>query len=504
MTALLVAGGEALLPGGWAVSDVLIRKGRIVPGPSNVGYGGETVDGAGGTNEERRTGGAGAERAAPAVTVEGDTVMAARAEALAAGGASPHTDPTEPTGRAGPTGRADPAGSTAPAAPAGGRVLDARGLRVVPGFVDLQCNGGFGIDLSSEPERLWELAALLPRTGVTAWLPTVVTAAPDVRARALAALRAGPPPGASGPFAVPLGLHLEGPLLAPERRGAHPTGWLRGVDDADVGWRDWSAGAGVALVTLAPELPGALDVVRRLVDRGVVVSAGHSSATAAEATAAVDAGVRWVTHLFNAMAPLHHREPGLAGVALTDERLRVGLIADGLHAHPTAVALAARALGDRLTLVTDAVAALGLPPGPVRLGHAEATLHPAPPGAGPDGTGGVRLADGTLAGSDLALDRAVRNLSAYAGVTTEDAVRAASTVPAGLLGLDDRGAIAPGNVGDLVLLDAAGRVAATVVQGEVVPGPGEAPTAAGPAAAADGADTGTAAGGTGTAAISSC
>jgi N-acetylglucosamine-6-phosphate deacetylase len=443
VTALLVAGGEALLPGGWAVSDVLIRKGRIVPAPSNVGYGGETVDGAGGTNEERRTGGAGAERAAPAVTVEGDTVTAARAETLAAGGES---HPSGPQGR---------------------RVLDARGLRVVPGFVDLQCNGGFGIDLSSEPERLWELAALLPRTGVTAWLPTVVTAAPEVRARALAALRGGPPPGAPGPWAAPLGLHLEGPLLAPERRGAHPADLLRGVSDADVGWRDWSAEAGVALVTLAPELPGALDVVRRLVDRGVVVSAGHSSATAAEATAAVDAGVRWVTHLFNAMAPLYHREPGLAGVALADDRLRVGLIADGLHAHPTAVALAARALGDRLTLVTDAVAALGLPPGPVRLGHAEAVLHPAPPGAGPDGSGGVRLADGTLAGSDLALDRAVRNLSAYAGVTTADAVRAASAVPAGVLGLPDRGAIAPGHVADLVLLDPAGRVAATVVGGEV-------------------------------------
>jgi N-acetylglucosamine-6-phosphate deacetylase len=448
VTALLVAGGEALLPGGWAVSDVLIRKGRIVPAPSNVGYGGETVDGAGGTNEERRTGGAGAERAAPAVTVEGDTVTAARAETLAAGGVS----------------------ASAASGPEGGRLLDARGLRVVPGFVDLQCNGGFGIDLSSEPERLWELAALLPRTGVTAWLPTVVTAAPEVRERALASLRAGPPPGVDGPWAAPLGLHLEGPLLAPERRGAHPAGLLRGVGDADVGWRDWSAEAGVALVTLAPELPGALDVVRRLVDRGVVVSAGHSSATAAEATAAVDAGVRWVTHLFNAMAPLHHREPGLVGVALADDRLRVGLIADGLHAHPTAVALAARALGDRLTLVTDAVAALGLAPGPVRLGHAEAVLHPAPPGAGPDGTGGVRLADGTLAGSDLALDRAVRNLSAYAGVTTADAVWAASTVPAGLLGLVDRGAIAPGHVADLVLLDPAGRVVATVVGGEDVPG----------------------------------
>jgi N-acetylglucosamine-6-phosphate deacetylase len=318
---------------------------------------------------------------------------------------------------------------------------------------------------------------------------------------------------------------------------------------------------------LAPELPGALDVVRRLVDAGVAVSAGHSSATAAQATAAVDAGVRWVTHLFNAMAPLHHREPGLAGVALTDDRLRVGLIADGVHVHPLVVALAAQALGDRLTLVTDAIAALGQPPGPVLLG---------PVAAVSDGTS-VRLADGTLAGSVLPLDQAVRNLSAFglpapgpsapassapgssagaglsafgpsadassvgpdpaapgssaeassvdaasvgsglpvpgssagvdlaafgssasgssasgssadaasvgsdpaafgssalgssagAGVDLAAGVRAASTVPAAVLGLPDRGVIAPGAVADLVLLDSDGTVAVTIVGGEV-------------------------------------
>jgi N-acetylglucosamine-6-phosphate deacetylase len=433
---VLVAGGNVLFPQGWAVSDVLIRKGRIVPGPSSVGYVGETVDGAGGTNEKRRTGGAGAERAALAVTVEGDTVSAARGEPLAAGGE---------------------------------RLLDARGLRVVPGFVDLQCNGGFGIDLSTEPERLWELAALLPRTGVTAWLPTIVSGPPSIRDRALATLRAGPGEGAPArPVATPLGLHFEGPLIDPERRGAHPAGLLRLPGDADVGWDAWTREAGVALVTLAPELPGALDVVHRLVDAGVTVSAGHSSATAAEAVLAVDAGVRWVTHLFNAMAPLHHREPGLAGVALTDDRVRAGLIADGVHVHPMAVALAARALGDRLTLVTDAVAALGQPPGPVRLGPVEAVS---------DGTS-VRLPDGTLAGSALPLDRVIRNLSAFTGSaftgSASDAsglaaaVRAASTAPAAALGLPDRGVVAPGAVADLVLLDEDGTVAATVIAGEVV------------------------------------
>ncbi|HEY8527367.1 MAG TPA: amidohydrolase family protein [Acidimicrobiales bacterium] len=380
-------------------------------------------------------------------------------------------------------------------------VVDARGLRVVPGFIDLQCNGGFGVDLATEPERLWEVAAALPATGVTAWLPTIISSPTEVRARALAALRSGPPGGGRGdgsgvrpgdrgaapdgpdgprPGATPLGLHLEGPLLSPERPGAHPAELLRRPGDEDVEVGAWSRASGVALVTLAPELPGALDVVRRLVDQGVVVSAGHSSATAAEAEAAVDAGVRWVTHLFNAMAPLHHREPGLAGVALADERLRVGMIADGVHVHPTALAAAARALGDRLTLVTDAVAALGLPPGPVRLGRAQAWA---------DETS-VRLADGTLAGSNLSLDRAIRTVAGLGvgarrsgpegrpaadgppGRPSADAlaaaVRAASTTPAAVLGLTDRGVIAPGAVGDLVLLDDLGTVVATIVGGRVV------------------------------------
>jgi N-acetylglucosamine-6-phosphate deacetylase len=318
-------------------------------------------------------------------------------------------------------------------------VLDASGLVVAPGLIDLQCNGAGGFDLTAEPERMWEMAALLPQWGVTAWLPTVVTSPDPVRARAIAALQGGPPH--DGVVAAPLGLHFEGPYLAPERRGAHAPAHLRPPDRDAVA--PWSRDAGVALVTLAPELPGALHVLRDLVDRGVVVSLGHSSATAAEATAAVDAGARWVTHLFNAMGPLHHRDPGLVGVALTDERLAVGAIVDGLHVHPMVVAVAARSLGSRLTLVTDAVNALGMPPGRWALGDVEALA---------DGEG-VRLEDGTLAGSLLSLDRAVANLVAFAGTSFDDALDAASGAPARLLGLEaERGVIAPGAVGDLVLL----------------------------------------------------
>jgi N-acetylglucosamine-6-phosphate deacetylase len=330
---------------------------------------------------------------------------------------------------------------------------------VVPGLVDVQCNGAVGVDITAEPERLWEVAVALPRWGVTAWLPTVVTAPPAIRTRALAALRSGPPRGPDGgrPFAVPLGLHFEGPFLAPERRGAHPAEHLRAPDPSLVTDEGWSRESGVALVTLAPELPRALDVVGDLVAAGVVVSAGHSSATAEEAAAAIDAGVSAVTHLFNAMAPLHHRDPGLAGVALSDERVRVGAIADGVHLHPATVALVARALGDRLCLVTDSVAALGLSADRVPLGVLEAFATDE----------GVRLADGTLAGSDLSLDRAVRNLMTFARLSLPAALRAATTAPAALLGLGDRGVIRPGAVGDLALLDTGGEVVATVVGGRV-------------------------------------
>ncbi|MGK2949232.1 MAG: N-acetylglucosamine-6-phosphate deacetylase, partial [Acidimicrobiales bacterium] len=328
-------------------------------------------------------------------------------------------------------------------------VLDASGLLVAPGAIDLQCNGGLGIDLSATPERLWDLAAELPRFGVTAWLPTIVTSPEGTVDRALAALAAGPPEGWRG--AIPVGLHLEGPFLSEAKKGAHRAEHLQPptLDAVD----GWSREAGVALVTLAPDLPGAHEVIAALVERGIVVSAGHTPATAAEATEAVDAGVRWVTHLFNAMAPVHHREPGLAGVALSDPRLHVGLIPDGVHVHPAAVALAQAALRDRLTIVTDAVAALGQPPGTYGPVTVDATS--------------VRLADGTLAGSNLAMDQAIRNLVAFSGCSAAEALAAASANPARLLHDGLRGVVAPGARADLVLLTPDLHLVATIVGGRV-------------------------------------
>ena len=321
----------------------------------------------------------------------------------------------------------------------GDEVVDATGCLVAPGFVDLQCNGAGGIDLTREPERVAEVAALLPRTGVTAWLPTVVTTTPEARTRAIEVIASTPIPEGA---AATLGVHLEGPFLAPGRTGAHDRRSVAGVGD-----EGWSAGGGVALVTLAPEIPGALELIGTLVDRGVVVAVGHTDATLDEVAAAVDAGATVVTHLFNAMAPLHHREPGIVGAALTDARLRVGLIADGIHVHPTAVAVAWRSAGERLHLVTDAVAAMGSPD------HR--------PGDG------VRLPDGVLAGSDLSMDQAVRNLVAFTGCSPEDAVAAATSRPAAAIGATDRGTVRAGAVADITVLDPDLRVVTTVVRGVV-------------------------------------
>ena len=339
--------------------------------------------------------------------------------------------------------------------PPDARVLDGAGHLLAPGFLDLQLNGAFGYDFTADPASIWAVGARLPRSGVAAFLPTIISSSPATIAAAQAVMRAGPPPGYRG--ATALGLHLEGPFLNPVRRGAHDPAYLRPPDPVLAA--GWSPATGVRLVTLAPELPGALDLVRALVARGVVVSAGHSAATLAEARAGFAAGISYGTHLFNAMPPLHHRAPGLAGALLTDPRPTVGLIADGVHLDPALVALVWRAKGPRhLNLVTDAIAALDMPPGVYRIG--DRAVHV-------DGTA-ARLPDGTLAGSLLSLDQAVRNLVAWTGADPAAAVATVTAVPADLLGLGGgRGRLAPGAAADLVLLTPDLRVATAIVGGEV-------------------------------------
>lgn len=342
-------------------------------------------------------------------------------------------------------------------APSSGERYDATGLTVLPGWVDLQVNGASGIDVTREPERLWELAAAMPAHGVTAFLPTVITSAAAQRDRAIEVLQAGPPPGWQG--AIPLGLHFEGPMIAEARKGAHPPQWLAAPSPDLVA--GWSAATGVAMVTIAPELPGALDVIDRLVAAGVVVALGHTDATAEQMTAAVDRGARVVTHLGNAMPPLQGRAPGPVGAALADPRLVAGVIADGHHLASITVAAFRAALGDRRFLVvTDCTAALGMPDGPARLGDQEVDVR----------DGAVRLADGTLAGSSADLAQCLRGLRAATGCDLASAVAGCTTVPADVLDDPGRGRIAAGTRGDLTLVDAHLDVVATIIGGRILHG----------------------------------
>ncbi len=339
--------------------------------------------------------------------------------------------------------------------PEGAAVLDAAGMFVVPGFIDMQFNGGFGSDFTADPTAIWAVAAKLPRYGVTAFLPTIITSPLERVAEAQQVMIDAP---ADRYGSEALGLHIEGPFLNPHKKGAHNPAYLREPDLGAV--RDWSPANGVRLVTLAPEQPGALDMVEVLVERGLVVSAGHSMATYDQAEAGFAAGIRYGTHLFNAMPTLTHREPGLPGALLTDPRPVVGFIADGIHTHTSVITLVWKALGSqRLNLVTDAMAALGMPQGKHVLGDFDCWVDQS----------SARLHDGTLAGSVLSLDTALRNLINYGGATLTEVLPTVTTTPARLLGLEhERGRIVPGHRADLVLLTPDLHVEMTLVGGEVV------------------------------------
>ncbi|HZQ63863.1 MAG TPA: N-acetylglucosamine-6-phosphate deacetylase [Gaiellaceae bacterium] len=323
---------------------------------------------------------------------------------------------------------------------------DGRGI-ASPGFVDLQVNGFGGVDfLDADPAGYARAGEALLETGVTAYLPTLITAPEERLVAALGAIAEG----VRGPRI--LGAHVEGPFLSPRRLGTHPPAARRDPDPALLE-RLLAAGP-VRLVTLAPELPGALELVDLLVARGVVVSVGHSDATAEEATAAFDRGVRTVTHLFNAMRPFTHRDPGIAGAALARQDVAVQIILDGVHLAPDTVRVVWRAAAGRLALVTDAVAGAGASDGSYQLGDVAVEVR--------DGV--VRRDDGVLAGSVLTMIEAVRNLHAL-GVPLEDALDAATRVPAGIVAAD-AGRIAVGAPADVVVLSEELDVERVLVGGE--------------------------------------
>jgi N-acetylglucosamine-6-phosphate deacetylase len=332
---------------------------------------------------------------------------------------------------------------------------------IVPGFFDVHMHGGLGCDvMRGTAGEMKEMEIFLARHGVTSYFPTTVTASLDVTLTALERL-AGAIENAeknSSGRARPLGIHLEGPFLSHVRRGVHPPGDLI---PPSVGVFDklWQAARGhVRMMTIAPELDGAEEVIAEASRREVCVSLGHSDADLEQTRRGVKAGARHATHTFNAMRPLDHRRPGILGEVLTNQHVSADVIADGIHVDPTVIDLLFRAKGiGNFVLITDAISATGMPDGRYQLGTLEVELKD-----------GRCLRDGNLAGSALTMDRAVRNVMKFAGLDLQQAVRAASANPAKVAGMPKKGTIEPGADADFVVLTLGGEVRATIVKGVVV------------------------------------
>lgn len=332
-------------------------------------------------------------------------------------------------------------------------------LFIAPGFVDVHVHGGGGHDAMGGREALDGMARHLLRHGVTSFLPTAVTAPLPALARFAEEVRGWLPAASSG-GAEPLGFNLEGPFLAPARRGAHDPSHLR--VPADVPERDLEPLLdGLRLITIAPELPGALELIGWLRDRGVATSMGHSAANLPEAVAGFAAGGRSTTHLFNAMSGVDHHEPGLAVAALVDDSIYVELIADGEHVDPSLWPIITRTKpAGRLLLVSDAISLAGMGDGRATIGGLEVEVV---------GKRVTLVGTTTLAGSVIALDAAVRNL-AHSGVPLPFAVAAASRNPLAMLEVTDRGRVAVGQRADLVELDDDLRVRRVMRAGAWLPG----------------------------------
>jgi N-acetylglucosamine-6-phosphate deacetylase len=337
--------------------------------------------------------------------------------------------------------------------------VDVGGRIICPGFVDLQVNGGGGALLTEEPgqEALERMTRAHVKFGTTSMLPTVVTADEETMVAALEAVNAGTADFPAGSRV--LGAHLEGPFINPNRKGAHDDHFIEAPrKDLFERLLD-AAGGSLRLLTLAPELPGALELVGAARAASVVVAAGHTEATIEEAERAIEAGVSVGTHLLNAMRSIHQREPGVIGALLRSERAVATIIADGVHVHPAWLSLAFRAKGaDGIALVTDAMPPVGADSLSFRFRGKEISVR----------EGACYAEDGTLSGSVLSMNRAVRLMSDRAGVPLLEAVRMATATPARVLGLEDElGTLKPGAQADIVVCDRDMTVCKVFVGGEL-------------------------------------
>ncbi|MGI4829497.1 MAG: N-acetylglucosamine-6-phosphate deacetylase [Janthinobacterium lividum] len=331
---------------------------------------------------------------------------------------------------------------------------------LTPTFLDIHVHGALGHDfmLASLPE-MQAVGRFLAARGVGHYLPTTVTSDVEVTLRALATLATFLGQATPDDAARPLGLHLEGPFLCPAKRGVHPLDHLLPPSIENFDRFQQAAQGTIRLLTLAPEMPGALDLIAYAVAQGVRVSLGHSNATAAETEAAIRAGASSATHIFNAMRTLDHREPGLVGAVLDSDQLFAECIVDGVHVHPAMVRLWFKMKGERRAiLVTDGMSATGMPDGTYRLGDLVVEMH-----------NGICLSDGVLAGSVLTLDKAVSNFCHFTGASLATGTRLASRNPAEMLGLAEKLAFAPGSPANFNVYDRSGERRGCILNGRRLP-----------------------------------
>lgn len=341
----------------------------------------------------------------------------------------------------------------------GAEVIKGKDKYIVPGYIDIHVHGGGGSDvMDGNYEAINQIAIAHSHFGTTSFLPTTMTMSKDKIIRSLRSICKAVKKGTEG--AEILGIHMEGPYINPEKKGAQKEDDIKKISIE--GFLEFNQASGnlIRLVTIAPEMPGAIGLIKYLYKQGIIASVGHTNATYVQTQAGIQAGLSHVTHTFNAMRELHHREPGVVGAALTSPELTVEVIADGIHIHPVVLKILTKIKkGEEIVLITDAMRAAGLKEGTYDLGGQEVIVA----------KGQARLKDGTLASSVLTMDKAVKNMVNKVGIQLPKAIQMASFNPARSIGIDDKkGSLEPGKDADIVILNKNLETELTIVAGKIV------------------------------------
>ena len=341
----------------------------------------------------------------------------------------------------------------------GAEVIEGKDKFIVPGYIDIHVHGGGGSDvMDGDYEAINQVAIAHSHFGTTSFLPTTMTMSKDKIIRSLLSICEAVKKGTAG--AEILGIHMEGPYINPEKKGAQKEDDIKKISIE--GFLEFNQASGnlIRLVTIAPEMLGAIGLIKYLYKQGIIVSVGHTNATYVQTQAGIQAGLSHVTHVFNAMRELHHREPGVVGAALTSPELTVEVIADGIHIHPIVLKILTKIKeGEKIVLITDAMRAAGLKDGTYDLGGQEVIMA----------KGQARLKDGTLASSVLTMDKAVKNMVNKVGIQLPKAIQMASFNPAKSIGIDDKkGSLEPGKDADIVILNKNLETELSIVAGKIV------------------------------------